>query len=80
MHEARGMGWLRVVHPEDVTWVEESWAANIRAGTQYEMEFRMRSVNGKGWRWMRARSSPRRGEHGEILGWYGLPEDIDDRR
>jgi hypothetical protein len=29
------MGWLRVVHPEEIPWVEESSAANTRAGTQY---------------------------------------------
>ncbi|WP_158750604.1 EAL domain-containing protein [Acidobacterium sp. S8] len=80
MHEARGMGWLRAVHPADVSWVAESWAVNVRAGTQYEMEFRMRSVDRRGWRWMRARTSPQRGEHGEILGWYGLLEDINDRK
>ncbi len=80
VHEARGMGWLKVVHPEDVAWVEETWATNVRAGTQYKMEFRMQSLDGEGWRWMRVRTSPRRGEHGEILGWYGLLEEIDDRR
>jgi PAS domain S-box-containing protein len=80
MDEARGMGWLRAVHPEDIHRVEESWAAYILAGTQYELEFRLRSADGEGWRWMRARTSPRRGEDGEILGWYGLLEDIDDRR
>jgi PAS domain S-box-containing protein len=79
MEEVRGMGWLKVVHPEDVPRVEESWGLNIRAGAQYELEFRMSSVDGT-WRWMRARTSPRRGENGEILGWYGLLEDIDDRR
>jgi PAS domain S-box-containing protein len=79
MDEVRGMGWLKAVHPEDVARVKEDWESNVRAGTQYEVEFRMRSEDGIGWRWMRARTSPRRGEHGEILGWYGLLDEIDDR-
>jgi PAS domain S-box-containing protein len=79
MDEVRGMGWLRIVHPEDIQRVEESWVSYIRAGARYELEFRMRSLHGT-WRWMRARTSPRRGENGEILGWYGLLEDIDDRK
>ena len=80
MDDVCGMGWLKAVHPEDVPRVKESWRSNIRAGTHYELEFRMRSADGEGWRWMRARTSPRRGENGEILGWYGLLDDIDDLR
>ena len=73
------MGWLRAVPPEDIQRVEENWVSYIRVGAQYELEFRMSSLHGT-WRWIRARTSPRRGENGEILGWYGLLEDIDDRK
>ena len=42
-----------------------------------EAELR-RALNNGEWRWMRSRGKARRGPNGEIVGWYGSSQDIDE--
>jgi len=77
--ETLGYGWRQALHPDDLAATEEKWAGALRSGDPVDVEFRIGPGNGT-WRWMRSRAAARRGENGEILRWYGMVEDIDDRK
>ena len=71
--------WQSVVHPDDVQQVEAEWSRSFATGQPFEAECRVRSVESE-YRWHLARASPLRDENGQILRWYGINTDIQDRR
>jgi PAS domain S-box-containing protein len=79
LSETLGYGWRNAVHPDDLGPTEEKWGASLRTGDPVDVEFRIGPGNGT-WRWMRSRAAARRGENGEIIRWYGMVEDIEDRK
>ena len=74
---AMGGGWRRTPHPEDLPTMEAAWAGSVTTGRPYDVEARIRGVDG--YRWLRVRASPRRDAAGGIVGWYGTTEDVQDR-
>jgi diguanylate cyclase (GGDEF)-like protein/PAS domain S-box-containing protein len=77
--ETLGSGWARVVHPDDLPTVMRNWRRSVAAGEPVDAEWRLRRADGS-WRWMRTRAAPRRDADGRILRWYGMNEDVHDRR
>ena len=77
--EARGFGWLSVVHPDDRTPAAQAWDQAVRAGRIYDAQVRLRTAQG-GWRAFEVRAVPVRGEYGRIRKWLGTFTDIEDRR
>jgi PAS domain S-box-containing protein len=73
---SRGRGWMRALHPEDVSKTEEAIEHSLKSGKVLDVNYRIQ-VDGE-WRWMRNRGWPRRNEHGEIVQWYGTTEDIEE--
>ena len=71
--------WTDSVHPDDRDRVHERWVHSLRTGEPFAAEFRGRLPDGS-IRWALARAVARRGEDGEIVGWYGSTEDIDQER
>src|SRR5207244_10989017 len=69
----------RVIHPDDLQSVMEEWRAHMPAGRPYEDEMRLRRADGE-YRWFLVRTDPLRNEAGEIVKWYGVSTDIDDRK
>src|SRR5882762_4875524 len=69
----------RAVHPEDLPRVMEKWLADMAAGEPSEDEMRMRRADGE-YRWFLVRTAPLRDEQGNLVKWYGLSIDIEDRR
>ena len=74
--EARGHGWQKAVHPEDLPKLSEKWAEIVAAGTSGEFEGRLRRHDGT-FRWVLARFEPVRDDAGQIVRWYGTSTDID---
>src|SRR5712664_2884534 len=74
--EARGHGWQKAVHPEDLPKLSEKWAEIVASGTSGEFEGRLRRHDGA-FRWVLARFEPVRDDTGEIVRWYGTSTDID---
>ena len=79
MEEAIGRGWAAVMHPDDVDRVTSGWQDALRTGQYLETEFRCRRADGT-YRWFLSRSLPLRGDNGEIIKWYGILFDIEDRK
>jgi two-component system CheB/CheR fusion protein len=75
--EQFGYGWVEQVHPDDRERVREGWRAAIRSGSDFDDEFRLRSVSGE-YRWFKTRGVALRDAQGTVLKWYGINTDIED--
>ena len=76
---ASGAGWQTAVHPDDVDRHLDKWRAALATGAPFENEARRRAADGE-YRWFLARAVPLRDEQGNILKWYGITMEIDDRK
>jgi PAS domain S-box-containing protein len=75
--EQLGLAWLdRVVHPQDRERVRERWMAAVKGREDYDLELRIRRVDGQ-YRWFKARATPVRDE-GRTVRWFGTCTDITD--
>jgi PAS domain S-box-containing protein len=77
--EARGWGWTAAVHPDDLQGLSETWAGILGSQAPGEAEARLRRHDGE-YRWFLFRASPMRDAAGEIVQWYGVNTDVEDRR
>ncbi|WP_066921347.1 PAS domain-containing protein [Methylobacterium sp. CCH5-D2] len=78
--EPDGAGWAKALHPEDVPWTMTVFAASLSSGEPVDVDYRIRVAATGEYRWMRARARPRRDGTGAILRWYGVVEDVHDRK
>jgi PAS domain S-box-containing protein len=69
----------RIVHAEDLPKARKKWLADWAAGGPYEDEMRLRRADGV-YRWFLIRAAPLRDEEGNLVKWYGVAIDIEDRR
>jgi PAS domain S-box-containing protein len=67
------------VHPEDLPRVVEKWRRNMAAGEANEDEMRLRRADGE-YRWFLVRNAPLRDEQGDVVKWYGVSIDIEERK
>lgn len=77
--EAAGSGWESSIHGDDLVSVKESWAQAVRTGAPLDIEFRVANTAGE-YRWYRSRAAAKRSPSGQIIRWYGLLEDVHERR
>jgi PAS domain S-box-containing protein len=75
----RQWGTNGTVHPEDVPHVAGIFAPAIASGHPYELEARVRRFDGV-YRWFQIRGLPLRDTRGQVVRWYSLLSDIDDRK
>jgi PAS domain S-box-containing protein len=69
---------LGPIHPQDRSRVIEKWSAQMARGEFYEDEMRLRRADGE-YRWFLVRTAPLPDEQGNIVAWYGVSIDIEDR-
>jgi len=69
--------FLSVVHPDDREYVDAKWKAAL-AGEAYDIEHRL-VVEGK-IKWVREKAYLELDEHNEVLGAFGITQDITERR
>ena len=67
------------IHPQDRARVFEKWGKQMSIGEPYDDEMRLRRADGD-YRWFLVRTVPMRDESGNILKWYGVSIDIEDRK
>jgi PAS domain S-box-containing protein len=78
LEEGLGWGWMmNAFHPEDRA--EEEWRAAFAAGEPFEKEARLRRADGA-YHWFLLRAVPLRDERGNVVKWYGISTDIEDRK
>jgi PAS domain S-box-containing protein len=73
------LGWQRLMHPDDREDTAKAFFQAIRTGESYNVVHRLRRADGE-YRWHHTRGEPLRGPHDEIVQWYGLSIDIDERK
>jgi PAS domain S-box-containing protein len=78
--ETAGSGWQTVTHPEDLERHMEKWGVCSPTGEPFEDEARFRRATDGEYRWFLVRAVPLRDEMGNILRWYGVLTDIEDRK
>ncbi|CAA2161223.1 Blue-light-activated protein [Methylobacterium brachiatum] len=78
--EPDGAGWTKALHPDDLPHTIAVFSACLASGEPVDVDYRIRVAAAGEYRWMRARAYPRRNAVGEIIHWYGLVEDVHDRR
>jgi PAS domain S-box-containing protein len=81
-----GLSWeqyikdqLDSIHPEDTPKILEKWLASMATGKPFEDEMRLRRADGE-YCWFFVRTSPLCNEQGNVVKWYGVSIDIEDRK
>jgi len=77
--QAMGSGWQALVHPEDLERHTGKWMEAVATGKPHESEVRCHRSDGQ-YRWQLDRGVPLRDEDGNIIKWYGVTTDIEDRK
>jgi PAS domain S-box-containing protein len=76
---ATGLGWQSAVHPDDLKRHMDVFFASSAAGLPLEDEVRFRRSDGE-YRWFLVQGMPLRDEQGNVVNWYGIVADIEDRK
>jgi PAS domain S-box-containing protein len=74
-----GSRWQALVHPDDLERHAAKWTEALATGKPHENEVRSRRSDGQ-YRWQLDCGLPLRGEDGNIVKWYGVTTDIEDRK
>src|SRR5215213_9773495 len=74
-----GARWGGALHPDDRAMVEREWRSHLATSEPFDLEQRLRRADGE-YRWHRVRRVPLRNEMGEVIKWYAVALDIDDRK
>jgi len=77
--QAGGWGWKAAVHPDDLNGLATTWRRLVASERPGEAEARLRRHNGA-YRWFLLRANPLRDETGDIVKWFGVNTDIEDRK
>jgi PAS domain S-box-containing protein len=71
--------WTAAIHPDDLSQLTGAWQSILVSGEPGETEARLRRSDGA-YRWFLFRANPLRDESGNIVKWYGIIFDIEDRK
>ncbi len=77
--QASDWDWTGAVHPDDLSRLTATWQRIMASQEPGEAEARLRRYDGE-YRWFLFRANPLRDEKGDIVKWYGINTDIEDRR
>jgi PAS domain S-box-containing protein len=78
MAQARGMGWVRALHPADLLRIAMTARRFMKTGEFYDVTYRLRRDDGA-YRWQHARGTPFRDGTGAISRWFGTCVDVDEQ-
>ncbi len=76
--EMLGLGWVDVIHPEDLDRISQQWADAVVQRRRFEAEFRVRKASG-GWATVATRGIPLLRDDGHIREWVGTTIDVTTR-
>jgi formate hydrogenlyase transcriptional activator len=79
LDELRNWAASDVVHPDDLPNVIATLHASIETGEPSEVELRLKRADGV-YRWFLLRRAPHRDDAGDVVRWYAVHTDIDDRK
>lgn len=79
LEEMKRWGSGAMTHPEDLPRVAEQFNHAIASGTPFDFEVRARRVDGV-YHWFRSQGLPLYDTNGQIVRWYNLLIEIDERK
>jgi formate hydrogenlyase transcriptional activator len=71
--------WKSSLHPDDVDVFEGWWQGLLKSPNTGQTEVRFRRADGE-YHWFQISAAPVRDAQGNLVRWYGLNTDIDDRK
>ena len=74
-----GSKWKSAIHPDDIQQFETWWQGHARSREPGTTEVRLRRFDGE-YRWFQVTVAPVHDDQGNLLRWYGLNTDSDDRK
>jgi len=77
--QSEGWAWQKALHPDDVDNCITQWKRSIETGDPLDVECRFRQADGDYCYHIR-RAVAQKGEHGEVLKWFGTCTDIDRQK
>src|SRR6202008_837876 len=77
--QVAGSGWQALIHPDDLERHAAKGTESLAPGKPHENEVGSRRSDGQ-YRWQLDRGLPLRDEDGNIVKWYGVTTDIEDRK
>jgi len=77
--EIVGFGFYRMFHPDDVERMRESWEQVVATKQPNPVDARIRRFDGQ-YRWFNLQQSPLLDPEGNVVRWYGVVVDIEDRK
>ncbi|QFY63402.1 PAS domain S-box protein (plasmid) [Rhizobium grahamii] len=77
--EIVGFGFYRMFHPDDVELMRTSWEEILRSKRGRPVDARIRRADGQ-YRWFNLRQNPLMDPDGNVIRWYGVVVDIEDRK
>ncbi len=78
--QAKGDGWMKALHPDDIPKVIETVTSAAAEGRAYESECRFRRASDGSYRWHLDRAIPMKDEDGKVVSWFGSAADIHDQK
>jgi PAS domain S-box-containing protein len=78
--QARGNGWMKALHPDDVKRVAKKVKDDVTGGEIYQTEYRIRRFSDGKYCWHLARALPARDNSGRITAWFGAAADIHEQK
>jgi formate hydrogenlyase transcriptional activator len=79
LDDMKQWGTNGTIHADDLPHVADLFARGITSGEPYDFDARVRRFDG-GYRWFQIRGLPLRDMGGQVVRWYSLLSDIDDRK
>jgi PAS domain S-box-containing protein len=77
--EAKGQGWIKSLHPDDLEMILANWNNRIETDGHWGLEYRFITPEGKT-KWVIAHARPMRDEHNQVVGFRGTNVDITERK
>lgn len=77
--EISGQGFWPIFHPDDTPHFLSSWQEIMASKRPKAVEGRIRRADGE-YRWFTLRQNPLFDDKGEVIKWYGVGTDIEDRK
>jgi len=79
LEEISGERFYGIFHPDDISHLASEWHEIMASKNAREVEGRLRRADGN-YRWCTLRQKPRLDPDGNVLRWYGVVLDIEDRK
>jgi PAS domain S-box-containing protein len=73
------LGWEKFLHPDDFEETAKAFFRSMQTGESFSSVHRLRRADGE-YRWHHAMGEPLRDPEGQIIQWYGLSVNIDERK